>query len=65
VSNNLSLGIGVSLTLSSSWSCLISALAAISSTWGFELVAVSLLEVVKGPIAALPAAMFLGIVVGY
>jgi hypothetical protein len=51
-------------TLSSSRSYLISVLAAISSTWGFKLVAVLLLEVFKGPTAALPAAIFLSIVVG-
>jgi len=64
VSNNSSLGIGVSLVLSSSQSRSISALAAASSSWGVETVTVSLLEVFAGPIAALPATVFLGMVVG-
>jgi hypothetical protein len=52
------------MTLSSSRSYLISVLAAASSTSGFKLVAVSPSEVFKGPAAALPAAVFLSIVVG-
>ena len=40
------------------------ALAAASSSWGVKTATVSPLEVFMGPIAALPAAMFLGIVVG-
>jgi len=63
VFNDLLLSAGVSLASSSSWSCLISALAAASSSWGFETVVVSPLEVFAGPAAALPAAVFLGIVV--
>jgi len=43
---------------------LISALAAVSSSWGVETATVSLLEVFAGPAAALPAAVFLGMAVG-
>jgi len=53
----------VSLVLSSSYSRLISALAAVSSAWGVKTVTILPLEVFRGPIAALPAAVFLGIVV--
>jgi hypothetical protein len=61
--NNLLLDIGVSLALSSSRSRLISALAAASSAWGVKTVIVLLSEVFKGLAAALPAAVFLGMVV--
>ena len=64
MSDNLLLGIGVSLISSSSQSCLILALAIISSSWGVKTATVLLLEVFAGPAAALPAAIFLGIVVG-
>jgi len=64
VSDNSLLGIGVSLVLSSSRSRLILALAAISSSWGVETATVLLLEVFAGPVAALPATVFLGMVVG-
>ncbi len=55
---------GVSLASSSSRNCSISALAAASSAWGFEAVAVSLSEVFAGPAAALLAAVFRGMVAG-
>ena len=63
--NNLLLvaEVGVSLALSSSYSHLILVLAATSSAWGFKTLTVLLSKVFKGPIAALLAAMFLGIVV--
>ena len=64
LSNELTLDAGVSLALSSSQSRSISVLAAVSSCWGFKTLTVSLLEVFKGPTAALPAAIFLGMVVG-
>jgi len=54
----------VSLVSSSSQSRSISALAATSSSWGVKTATVSPLEVFAGPTAALPAAVFLGIVVG-
>jgi hypothetical protein len=54
----------VSLVLSSSYSYLISALAALSSAWGVKILIVSLSKVFAGPIAALPATVFRGIVVG-
>ena len=62
LSNKLLLDIGVSLASSSSYSRLISALVTISSFKGVETVIVLLSEVFKGPIAALPATVFLGIV---
>ena len=55
---------GVSLALSSSRNHLISALAVVSSAWGFEAVAVLLSKVFAGPVAALLATVFQGIVVG-
>jgi len=64
VSNNFLLGVGVSLVLSSSQSSLISVLAAASSSWGVKTATVLPLEVFVDPIAALPAAVFLSIVVG-
>ena len=64
VSNNLLLGIGVSLVSSSSQSRLISVLAAASSSQGVKTATVSLLEVFIGPTAALPATVFLSIVIG-
>ena len=63
MSDNSSLSIRCSLALSSSQSRLILALAAASSTWEFELVAVLPSEVFKGPAAALPAAIVLGMVI--
>ena len=61
--NKLLLDIGVSLALSSSYSHLILALAAVSSSWGVKTVIVSPLEVFNGPAAALPAAVFLNIII--
>ena len=61
--NDLSLAIGVSLALSSFQSRLILVLAAASSSWGFKMVVVLLLEVFAGSTAALPAVVFLSIVV--
>ena len=52
----------MSLALSSSYSHLISALAAISSSWGVKTAIISLLEVFKGSAVALPAAVFLSII---
>ena len=52
----------MSLALSSSYSHLISALATISSSWGVKTAIISLSKVFKGPAAALPAAVFLGII---
>ncbi len=52
----------MSLALSSFYSHLILALAAISSSWGVKTVIVLLLEVFKGPAAALLATVFLGII---
>ena len=54
----------MSLALSSSHSRLILVLASASSAWGVEIVIVSLSEVFEGPTAALPAAMFLGMITG-
>jgi len=54
----------VSLVSSSSQSRSISALAAASSSWGVAIATILPLEVFAGPIAALPAAIFLSIVVG-
>ena len=56
--------IGVSLALSSSCNYLISALAAIRSTWGFKTVIILLSKVLEGPVGALLAAVFQGIVAG-
>ena len=61
--NNLLLDIGVFLTLSSSRSYLILVLATVGSAWGVKIVIISLLEVFKGPTAALLATVFLSIVV--
>ena len=63
LSNGLLLDIGVSLVLSSSRNYLISALAAISSAWGVKTLIISLSKAFVGPITALPAAMFYGMVV--
>ena len=63
VSNDSLLSAGVSLASSSSRSHSISALAAASSSWGFKTVVILPLEVFAGSAAALPAAVFLGIVV--
>ena len=52
------------LVLSCSHSRSISALAATSSAWGVKTLIVSLSKAFAGPIAALPTAMFYGIVVG-
>jgi len=62
--NNLLLDIGVSLALSSSYSYLISVLAAASSAWGVKTLIISLSKVFKGPTAALPTAVFYSMVVG-
>jgi len=64
VSDNFLLGVGVSLVLSSSQSRLILVLAATSSSWGVETATILPLEVFAGPTAALPATVFLGMVVG-
>ena len=56
--------IGVSLALSSSCNYLILALAAIRSAWGFKTVIVLLSKVLEGPVGALLAAIFRGIVTG-
>ena len=61
--NDLSLDIKVFLALSSFYSYLILVLAAISSALGVKTVIVLSLEVFKGPIANLLAAVFLSIVV--
>jgi len=53
----------VSLVLSSFWSHLISALITVSFAWGVKTLIVSSSEVFAGPTAALPAAVFHGIVV--
>ena len=60
----LSPNTGVSLASSSSCNHLILALAAVSSAWGFKAVAVSLSKVFAGPVAALLATVFWGIVAG-
>ena len=62
--NRSSLNTGVFLVLSSSYNCLISALAAISSAWGVKTLIVFLFKAFMGPTAALPTAVFHGIVVG-
>ena len=62
--NLLSPNTGVSLASSSSRNRLISALAAVSSAWGFETVTVSLSKVLEGPAADLLAAVFCGMVTG-
>jgi len=54
----------VSLALSSSYSCLILALAAVSFAWGVKTLIVFLSKVFAGPAATLPAAVFCGMVVG-
>ena len=54
--------IGVSLALSSSCNYLISALAAVSSAWGFKTVTISLSKVLEGPAADLLTAVFHGII---
>ena len=54
--------VGVSLALSSSHNYLISVLVVVSSAWGFEAVAVSLSKVFAGPVTALLATVFRGIV---
>ena len=58
------LNIGVSLVLSSSYSRAISVLAAASSAWGVKTLIISSSEVFKGSIAALPATVVRGMVVG-
>jgi hypothetical protein len=64
VSNNdSSLNTKVSLVLNSSYSYLISVLAAASSAWGVETVIISFLELFEGPTADLLTAVFLSIVV--
>ena len=64
LSNGLSRNAGVFLALSSLCSCLILALAVVSSAWGVKTLIISLSEVFVGPAVALPAAVFCGIVVG-
>ena len=54
----------MSLALSSSQSHLISALITVSSAWGVKTLIVFLSEMFAGPAAALPAAVFHGMVVG-
>jgi hypothetical protein len=54
----------VSLVSSSSYSRLISVLAAASSNWGVKILIVSLSKVFAGPTATLPAAVFYSMVVG-
>ena len=61
--NDLLLNIGVFLALNSSYSYLISILAAISSAWGVKILIVLSLEAFKGPVAALLAIIFFSIVV--
>ena len=53
----------MSLALSSFYSYLILALAAISSSLGVKTVIVLLSKVFKGPIVALPAAVFFNIII--
>ena len=64
LSNRSSLDVGVSLVPSSSYSRLISALAAASSAWGVKTLIISSSEVFAGPAAVLPTAVFYSIVVG-
>src|SRR6266568_7870569 len=56
--------VGVSLVLSSSRNCSILALAVVNSAWGFEIVTVSLSEVLESPVADLLAVVFCGMVTG-
>ena len=58
----LSPNVGVSLASSSSHNCLILALVAISSAWGFETMTVLLFKVLEGPAANLLATVFYGMV---
>ena len=54
----------MSLVLSSSYSRLISVLAAIRSAWGVKILIISLFKAFAGPAATLPTAVFRGVVVG-
>ena len=54
----------MSLALSSSQSCLILALTAVSSAWGVKTLIISSSKVFTGPATALPATVFYSIVVG-
>jgi hypothetical protein len=53
------------LVLSSSYSRLILALAAISSAYGVKILIISLSKAFAGPTATLPTTVFCGIVLGY
>ena len=64
LSDGSSLDIGVFLVLSNSRSRSISALAIASSAWGVKTLIISSSEAFVGPIAALPTAVFRGMVVG-
>ena len=57
----------MSLVLSSPYSRLILALAAVSSVWGVKILIISLSEAFAGPIATLPTTIFYSIVgvIGY
>ena len=54
----------MSLVLSSPYSRLISALAAIRSAYGVKILIISLSKAFAGPIATLPTTIFYSIVVG-
>ena len=54
----------MSLVLSSPYSCLISALAAISSAYSIKILIISLSKAFIDPTAALPTTIFYSIVVG-
>ena len=54
----------MSLVPSSPYSCLISALAAISSAYRVKILIISLSKAFVGPAATLPTTVFRGIVVG-
>ena len=64
LSNRSLLDIGVSLVLSSPYSRLILALAAISSAYRVKTLIISLSKAFADPIAALPTTVFYSIVVG-
>ena len=63
--NGLLLDIGVSLVLSSPYSCLILVLATISFAYGVKILIISLSKAFAGPIATLLTAIFYSIVLGY
>ena len=54
----------MSLVLNSPCSHSISVLAAIRSAWGVKILIISLFKAFAGPIVALPATVFYGMVVG-